>query len=384
MGRYEGCFDWHLWARKGRGFAEHCTLCNHKDVGNSNADPDVGLNKEAFDNAYIHGAFDLEHEMCKIERFGAPNYLDIPEKELLSAKNKTLDKVITESEGRENVILAMHTVYYRSGSLFSVLDWTKLSEFKPDIFITLVDDIHAIKDRMTKKKNTGAVRLPLKDILWWREVELLVTQQIARNISGRRIPHYILARGQTPMLIYQLMFEPFKKKVYASYPVTSAKRNHELFRETSEFLRKLKKHFIVFDPMAIGEKLLQDLLLENLGTPHPEPTIVVEKMDTAKEYEVDDILPIISDINGQIVSRDQRLVMQSDIVLGYRPTLSPGVQYELSYAKNSSCVETFAVHPPNDPQSPFVYELAEVFPTVDRLLDRLQDKGYILPMREPN
>lgn len=360
-------------------FAKIRVLCNFKDLKKSGADPDVDLNGTTFKDAHIDLTFDLEHEMCRREKFKAPNYLDIAEKDLLNAKNKTLDRIIRESKEKKNVILAMHAVYYRRSSLFSVLDWNKLKEFQPEIFVTLIDGVHSLKERIKGNPNAGPVKyISLKDILWWREVEFLVTQEIARNISDTGIPHYLIALDQASTIIYQLMFESNKKKVYASYPVTSAKRDAKLFTETSDFLKKLKKHFIVFDPMAIGEKLLHDALIENLKMPHPEPCIRVKGRKKKEiEYRVNDILPIISDINGQIVSRDQRLVKQSDIVIGYRPAMSPGAQHELRYAKNTARVETFIVHPPADSQSPFIPELAdETYQTVDRLLERLQEKGY--------
>ena len=360
-------------------FAKIRALCNFKDLKKAGADPDVGLDSTVFKGADIDLTFDLEHEMCRREGLKARKYLDIAEKDLLNAKNKTLDGIIKESKEKKNVILAMHAVYYRRSSLFSVLDWNKLVEFQPEIFVTLIDDVNSLKERIEGNPDAGQVKyISLKDILWWREVEFLVTQDIARNISDKCIPHYLIALDQAPTIIYQLMFESNKKKVYASYPVTSAKRDAELFSETSKFLKRLKKHFIVFDPMAIGEKLLHDALIENLKTPHPEPYIRVKgRKKKEMEYRVNDILPIIGDINGQIVSRDQRLVKQSDVVIAYRPALSPGAQHELRCAKNTGRVETFIVHPAGDPQSPFISELAdETYPTVDRLLEMLQEKGY--------
>jgi len=340
------------------------------------ADPDVKFDY----NGNIDLSFDLEHEMCNSENFGTPNYLDITENELLRAKNKTLDKLLVESKGRTNVILAMHAVYYRRNSLFSVLDWTKLKEFEPEIFITLIDDVYSLKDCIKNNPNAGPMEfIPLKDLLWWREVEFLLTREIARNISKKSIPHYLVALSQAPTIIFQLMFETGKKKVYASYPVTMAKDDSGLNLETSAFLKSLKKHFIVFDPMAIKEKLLQDALIENLSSPHPEPYIRIPGKDKKPQnYEINDILSIISDINGQIVSRDERLIMQSDMVIGYRPTKSPGAQHELRYAKSTGRVEAFVIHPPTDPQSPFVSELADqTFPSVDQLLEGLHEKGYI-------
>ncbi|TET20066.1 hypothetical protein E3J74_04455 [Candidatus Bathyarchaeota archaeon] len=358
--------------KKEKLFAKIFRLCNSKEKGD--VDPDVSLDSTALKGACVDLTFDLEHEMCRSESFETPNYLDITEKGLLNAKNRTLDRIIKKSKEGKNAILGMHTVYYRRSSLFSVLDWSKLKEFQPDFFITLIDNVHSIKDRIYNNPNAGSVKyISLKDILWWREVEFLVTKEIAENMSEKRIPHYLIALDQAPTLIFQLMFESNKKKAYASYPVTTAKRDVKLFNETSEFLKKLKTHFMVFDPMAIGEKLLQDVLVENLKSAHPEHSLQVGEI----EYELNDILPVISDINGQIISRDRRLVKQCDIVVAYRPALSPGAQYELECARNTGRVETFAVHPPEDPQSPFISELAETFSTVDRLLERLVEKGYV-------
>jgi hypothetical protein len=363
------------------GLAKEDILAKIKRVGKKDGmnrqtvDPDVKLDH----TGDIDLAFDLEHEMCQCEKFKTPNYLDIPENELLGAKNRTLEKLTIRSKGKKNIILAMHVVYYRRSSLFSVFDWNKLREFEPELFVTLTDDVYSIKNRIGINPNAGSVRfISLKDILWWRETEYLLTREIARNISDHSIPHYLVALSQAPTIIFQLMFEPDKKKVYASYPVTTAKSDSKLRHETSDFLKKLKRHFVVFDPMAIKEKLLHDALIENLRSPHPEPYIQITGKNKDSQYELIDILPIISDINGQIVSRDRRLVMQSDMVIGYRPTESPGAQHELQYARDTGRVETFVVNPPGDSQSPFVAELADqIFPDTEKLLNRLREKGYI-------
>jgi len=351
-----------------------CLLCNEKERDNCDFDQDVSFDEKSFDSAYVDKTFDLEHEMCKREDFRVPNYLDISEDELLRAKNRTLNYIIEESEGNENVILGMHSSYYRKNSLFSVIDWNKLREYKPNLFITLLDDIHSIKKRIQNNENSGEVKyIPMKDLLWWREVEILISQQISRNLNSTNIPHYILAREQAITLLYQLMFEPTKKKAYASYPVTAAKKDPDIIKETSNFIKELKKRYIVFDPMTIGEKKLQNALIENLKSPHPKPKINVTKKNGEEiECDVADVMPIISAINGQIVSRDERLVLQSDMVIGYRPTLSPGAQHELRYAKSTSRVETYIVHPLDDSTSPFVNELAdEVFPSIEKLFERL-------------
>ena len=339
------------------------------------SDPDVALNCTGI----VDLTFDLEHEMCKNEEIRTPNYLDISENILLNAKNRTIEKLISESEGKENIILGMHTVYYRRSSLFSVLDWKKLKEFKPDMFVTLIDDVHSIKSRIENNANAGPVKyISLKEILWWRDVEFLLTKEIARNISSKNIPHYLVAMSQAPTVIFQLMLEPYKRKVYASYPITTAKEDPTLQSETKDFVSRLKKHFIVFDPIAISEKLLHDALIENLKSPHPEPYLRLKRIGNDSPIAVNEVLQVISDINGQIVSRDHRLIKQCDMVIGYRPTKSPGAQDELKYAKSTGRVETFIVNTKEDSQSPFISELAEeIFPNIDQLFLRLYEKGYI-------
>jgi len=54
-----------------------CTLCNSKNLEKSAADPDVCLDTTTFNDAHIDLTFDLEHEMCRREKFKTPNYLDI-------------------------------------------------------------------------------------------------------------------------------------------------------------------------------------------------------------------------------------------------------------------------------------------------------------------
>jgi len=350
-------------------------LCNDKDLNNSYVDKDVCFDDNTFNESHIDSTYDLEHEMCKLENFKVPNYLDISEDELIKAKNRTLDYIIKQSGGNDHILLAMHSTYYRRSSLYSVIDWSKLREFKPDLFITLLDNIHSIKQRIQSNPNAGSVKyISMRDLLWWREIEILTTQQIANNLCKERIPHYLIAREQMPTLLYQLMFESKKRKVYASYPITAAIRDPAFSEEISDFIQTLKKHFIVFDPLAIGEKELQYALIENLRSPYPEPKIRIVKMNGDDiDCDIEDILAIISAINGQIVSRDERLILQSDMVIGYRPTHSPGAQHELRFAKNISRIETYIVHTPSDSTSPFVQELADAaFPSTELLIKALK------------
>jgi nucleoside 2-deoxyribosyltransferase len=181
----------------------------------------------------------------------------------------------------------------------------------------------------------------------------MTSETIAQNLyEDRKIPHYIVGMNHGPQMLYQLMFETKKKKVYASYPITSAKEGKIPQEEINEFIAKLKRYFIVFDPYTIREKKLHDLVIQQLSGPLPKSESI--EVD-GQIYHVDDLLRIILDINGQIITRDERLINKVDAVIAYRPSLSQGASYELTYAEMTG-KNIITYHPQKDDSSPFAFK----------------------------
>jgi hypothetical protein len=166
------------------------------------------------------------------------------------------------------------------------------------------------------------------------------------------------------------MFETMKKRVYASFPITLAKSDPGLTQQVKEFKIKLKENLIVFDPYTIREKLLQDDLLDMLGAVVPSATGSI-RFD-GREYRVEELLPILADITGQIITRDERLVAQSQAVIAYRPALSLGSSYELQYAEGLGR-RLIAYHPREDGASPFGMKSGLLERDFGRFLERIAE-----------
>jgi adenylate kinase len=347
-------------------------FCNKKDLKAPYKD---FVDIEVYQKAQIDDAADLGTEL-KRRGYEAPGYMDMDEKKLLLAKNEILDEILERWKDKENVILGLHAVYYRRNSFRHVIDWSKLKEFRPDLIVTLIDDVHVTRDRIIKRGYTRADLsrfFTLRDIIVWREVELLMSMTMARNLS---VPHKILALNQGPITLYQLMFESRhpkalggegKYEVYASFPVTEAEK-HGLEDQVDQFRNTIKRYFIVYDPMTIGEKILHNKFFENFQKPFPDKEIVIKHDDKEYRFSSLEVMEIIHDINGQIISRDERLIEQSDMVIAFRPAFSSGSRYELSYAKKTGKVKAFAIIPEEDIKgSPF-----DISSFVDRYWSRLE------------
>ncbi|NWG36688.1 hypothetical protein [Nitrososphaera sp.] len=358
------------------------SFCNQKTIPSDSKfsfDPLVKIDDKILAQASIDGVYDLEDRMCKTEDLRSPNYLDMSMKRLNGFKGRTLEVIDAESKGHRNTIVGMHMTYFRKNSIYEVADWKILRKFKPDMIITLIDDIYSIKKRIAERnEETDYVRaLSLKDIAWWREAEISSSKNLADNLLDSPIPHYVIAVSHGPQIILQLMFESRhalkdngKRKVYASYPISLAKSDKKLKEEADLFVSNLKRHFIVFNPGTIKEKVLHDGFVENFRRPVPDGII---KLD-GEEYQVSDIAQVIVDINGQIITRDERLINQSDMVVAYRPAKSIGSEYEINYAQQTGSILTYVYHPMEDGTSPFATAY-KVYHQFDEFMKELPNFG---------
>lgn len=199
----------------------------------------------------------------------ADRILHLPLTELRSLRRSVFKEIITDSKEKENCILDTHAVFRWKGGLFPAFDLDQLREFKPDMFVTLIDDVDEIRDRLHSKVETeGWQGLTLKDIMVWREEEIVVTGIIAQFLSEeqrkekwKKISHYVFARGHSPNVLHKLIFREDLKKVYASFPITGI--SEKLEQKVRGYRKLITEHFIVFDPYKITEREIK-LEMKNL------------------------------------------------------------------------------------------------------------------------
>jgi adenylate kinase len=271
--------------------------------------------------------------------------LKVPSHKILNLKPKVLElgrRVVfkeifreLDKEKPENIIINTHNVFRWDGALFPAFNMDQLTEFKPDMYISLIDDIYTIYVRI--KESYPDKDYNLKDLMIWREEEMMATEILA-EIHG--CPHFILARNYGPEIIYKLMFESHLPKVYTSFPITHIRTLPEVGKQVNKFRKWIAKHAIAFDPFcAIKEKGLHYELKKAYGNGRDK--IKIKTLDKEVCFDVSEVAGIIKDIDGQIVFRDFKLIDQSNMVLAFyplddnkRPMLSSGVERELEYGRD--------------------------------------------------
>ncbi len=280
--------------------------------------------------------------------------LDLPSSSLEWLRGTVFEEIVRKAAGHENTIVATHTCFRWKKFLAPAFDTYYLSRLDPDFYVTIIDDYDAIQRRLDETKQWRG-RLSLWEILIWRDEEALITKILAQNF---RKPHYVIARQEPPEILFDLMFEPTRKKAYLSYPITAIEKEQpEQLEKAQEFLIELRKYLTVFNPLAMTE---------------------LERARRLREQEDDEITPdIMRILEDQTVARDYQFIDQSDMVIVYYPVKepSPGVLSELIHGFSHD-KEVYMIFPYEI--SPFLqFYCTKIFRTGEELIQYLKESGII-------
>lgn len=380
-----------------------------------------------------------EREKATGEELNIDRILNLPYNELSLLRRLALSSIIEESKAMSNCVLDTHAVFRWRDALMPAFDIDQLRDFNPEMFVTLIDDFDNIYKRIQEKEEIIWKRQTIKDIVIWREEEIVMTDIIADLINAdeaKKVPHYVLTRSSEPEVLYKLMFMADQMKIYASFPISGM--GEKELKETEDFRKTLSKHFIVFDPYTITEKIIStlgdtfvdeisgyleddkiDLCLsgaiskkdkteKETGEEKPwkfpevqvakralasEATIFYPRDKEKRSVRIQDLQRIIGNVDGQIESRDLLLIRQSDIIIVYilveqvmrngklelQPHYSPGCQTELTYA-HSIGKEVYVICELPNRLSPWVTNFCTVkpFPNTHEAMEYLEKQGYIV------
>ncbi|MDO8599410.1 MAG: hypothetical protein Q7S02_04835 [bacterium] len=252
-----------------------------------------------------------------------------------------------EQAGAHHVILEMHATYSWDHSSFVIASPAHIAQwFRPDLVVTLIDDVHEIYAQLRNRTDTATERFlddgsPLVDILQWRSNEVTTSEQVARaahRYDSERDLHlpgfFLFPKALGPELLVQLLCESQyadvkkpKRIVYASFPITRFKGDDlakvRAREAVDRFRALLKEHFIVLDPYAITEKLLADAAARSSD----EPIRILLRDGSTLELPHDLVAPVTSIIDGQIVERDERLIRSADAIVVFLPVHADGRAY---------------------------------------------------------
>ncbi len=313
--------------------------------------------------------------------------LDLPLSRLHQLRRSVFKDIISESAGREHIIVNTHATFRWRHGLFRAFDFDQIEALKPDLLVCLVDNAEAVYHRLHAEHTIDA---SLKDIMVWREEEMLATELLAQAV-GCGSKFYILSRGRealTGRTCARLIARPDLLKVYPSFPMTHVHDMPDILAEIDAFRSALAQHFITFDPGDVDEKLLLDRAVAAARQGHDfiECRTLADSPDTPFQLPVKQVLDCAGDIDGQIYSRDFRLIDQSDMIVSYipelpggTPGLSSGVERELQHAFEHS-KQVYVVWKPAKSPSPFITKTAtRLFASTDEALAHFETEGMIKP-----
>jgi adenylate kinase len=311
----------------------------------------------------------------------AGRILDLPLGRLNSLRRLVFKEIVAHVDCNDTVIVNTHASFRWKHGLFPAFDHDQMLQLDADLYITLVDNVDAMHERLQRDH---AAHHSLKDVVVWREEEILATEVLASAVRGHGC-FYIGSRGtrnDTADATYRLIFEPDRKKVYASFPMTHVSDLPQTQARIDGFRSLLAKHFTTFDPGDIDEKRL--LIAASNASSRGESSVDIEVNGRKVNYAVDEIFRVAKDIDAQIYARDFKLIDQSDMIVSFipampdgRPALSSGVERELQHAHEVT-KQVFVLWEPEAEPSPFITETAtRVFRSTEELLAHFRSMHYI-------
>ena len=313
--------------------------------------------------------------------------LDLSLERLNTLRRAVFKDILADIGQHEYALVNTHAAFRWKHGLFPAFDHDQMAALDADLYVVLVDNVDAVHERLMRDHDVDHT---LKDILVWREEEILATEILASATRGHGC-FYIVARGiedNTLESLYRLIFKPDTKRVYPSFPMTHVMDLPETLAEIDAFRRQLTEHFITFDPGDLDEKRL--LFEAGAATQRGERPIEVLGDGRTLHFDVGEIASVAKDIDAQIYARDFKLIDQSDMIVSFipelpggKPGLSSGVERELQHAYETTR-EVYVVWKPAAAPSPFITETAtRVFASTQEALEHFHARGYIRELQQP-
>jgi adenylate kinase len=346
----------------------------------------VGLSKKSYleEVCRVARGHDKEVVLCNVGDMmyaEAPDVppgkiLDISLKRLASLRRSVFKDIIVQARRAPHLIVNTHATFRWRHGLFPAVDFDQMRQLDADMYICLIDGVTAMHSRLLEEH---AVEHSLKDLIVWREEEIISTEMLCKGINDK-VPFYCLARGseqETTEMFYRLVFQRQLKRVYLSFPMTVVMQIETVKKEIAEFRRRMKELFICFDPGDLEEAHLPGVARQ--ARAEGRDFLEVAALGRPVRLSVEEVLQIEHDINSQIYARDFLLIDQADMIVSFVPVLpdgraaiSSGVERELQHA-HEAAKEVYVIWTARQSPSVFVTQTANaVFPSVAEAVRSLQ------------
>ena len=149
------------------------------------------------------------------------------------------------------IIVSIHGFFYWKKSFHHSYDHHYIARFKPDLFITIMEDPVDVRATLGSRDQWKRERLTEQEISLWQNVETEVIATWA-EFSGCR--YYAFWTQQRLCTLYKLVFLPKMESTYISMPMTHMMDDKNRGR-VDRFIKKLEQYFVVFVPVILKGKL---------------------------------------------------------------------------------------------------------------------------------
>jgi adenylate kinase len=311
----------------------------------------------------------------------AGRILNLPMSRLNTLRRAVFKEIMRIADQHEHLIINSHATFRWRHGLFAAFDFDQIKALNADFYITLLDNAESVHQRLLRDHDLDHT---LKDIMVWREEELLATEIIANIIRGYG-HFFMVSRGRehlTNGMVYSLLFQPNRKRVYLSFPMSHVMDLPNTLEEINRFRQLMSKHFVCFDPGDVDEFVLHSMALKAMEA--GQATIEVKAAHGPMTLKTADVAQISGDILGQIYARDFKMIDQSDMIVSLvpelpsgKPGLSSGVERELHHAFEGG-KEVYVIWACKTMPSPFITETAtRVFSGTEEAIAYFREKKYI-------
>ena len=235
------------------------------------------------------------------------NILNVDIDRRASLRSSVLKDVLTEINRVEDLdaaVVCLHETFYWNKCFQPAHDrFLSSKRFKPDMYITFIDDFRRISERLRARPQWQDQNLTYAEILAWLNNEVIFTRGRAQRSDK---PFFVIptSEKQSISTLYKLMFCPEMPQVYVAMPISHFQDPIER-EKINKFIEKLNNYFVVFNPLA------------------------VEIVGAASVDDFQDTERIT--INHHVVNRDLKwFVHQSKKLIAYwpGPVASPGLSIE--------------------------------------------------------
>jgi len=173
------------------------------------------------------------------------NILNVPENELAFACGVVYEQIAKDIENYENVVISGHLNFFWNKVFITGVRGNYLKLVQPDMYVTLIDNVTAIKKRLNDSSQWSPQNLTHEEILYWQNVEVNMAEFLAEL---QEKSHYVISRKLSQDTLYKYLFHPEAPKVYMGFPLTYCDEDPGIINDLNTFLNE---YCIVADPRGI-------------------------------------------------------------------------------------------------------------------------------------